>query len=110
MKPIIRETANITVGPYGLACTRAIVGHPILGRLLITQGYGGDDTIHGGAVRWEHGAVVSLLPGDTLEGPLQPFNDYVTILDRALSNYDDQRDVHWWGPKATTAFAKGLGL
>lgn len=42
---------------YGFNGTEAVLDHPKHGRVLLCDGYGGENTLAGGAVRWSHGGA-----------------------------------------------------
>lgn len=98
---------------HGLAGTLAIVDHPKHDRVLMVDGFGGTDTLAGGAVRWRHGAVYKLRHGDTLamlEGA--NFNDNLTCLDAILASADKTRPLisGKWGGFIIENMAKSVGL
>ena len=64
-KTTLIETTRVEAD-YGMLCTIAIVEHPKHGRLFIREGYGGEDSLAGGAIRWKHGIAIRIQPGDTL--------------------------------------------
>jgi len=98
-------------GQYGMMCTVAIVDHPKHGRILITEGYGGEGQLRGGQYRWEHGMVIKLLPTDTFDSlSAGPWNDTVTLLEAVYGGYDDARPVLRWDGSAIASLAGGLGL
>lgn len=69
------------VGQYNMRGTRAIVDHPTHGRLYITQGYGGEGQLRGGAMRWNHGIVIKVSPGTSLAqaAAMDPRDPAVTV-------------------------------
>lgn len=91
--------------------TEAIVDHPEHGRLLIAQGYGGNNDLRGGAYRWEHGSLFSLRPGDTfarLEGG--EWNDEVNLYQAVVHGHDESRPVLEWPGYMMAAMAESAGL
>jgi hypothetical protein len=93
---------------YGLAGTVAIVETSNHKRFLIRDGFGGIDTLAGGAVRWKHGAAYELQPGDTLESLRSTaWNEEVTLYDAVLHGRDDSRPVVEFHPEC---FARSAGL
>lgn len=46
--------------------TRAIVDHPTIGRLMISDGVGGQSGYSGGTVRWIYGAAYKIGDTDTM--------------------------------------------
>ena len=91
---------------YGFKGTLAIVESPLLGKLLIADGYGGENTPRGGAVRWEHGRVAQLQPGDTLESLRADTHS----LSSVLNGYDYTRPLKNWDGWAIENVAKQAGL
>lgn len=53
-------------GAYDMIQTRAIVQHHSLGRLLLVEGFGGMDSLSGGAYRWRHGLAYKIRDTETL--------------------------------------------
>ena len=101
-KPTVIETRDVE-RDYGFRGTNAIIDHPKHGRLLVCDGFGGMDTLRGGAVRWEHGIVVLLRADDTF-ATIDPTWDYVR------HGYDDDRPIQMWGGQAIASLAKACGL
>lgn len=96
---------------YGFRGTNAIVQHPAYGRLLLSDGYGGEGTLQGGAVRWQHGAAVKLLDGDTIASlKIEPWNDHMTLWEAVRSGCDDTRPMLLLDGHAMAAVAKAVGL
>lgn len=91
---------------YGFAGVEAIIEHPSHGRLLIRDGFGGMGQPRGGAVRWVHGMVCKLQPGDTLDG----LREDTRVLSAVLAGYDDTRPVLDWDGHVIAAVAKSAGL
>lgn len=98
-------------GQYGMTYTHALIDHPEHGRLLIMDGYGGEDQLRGGQYRWEHGCVIRLQPGDTLESlEAGAWNDATSLLDAVVHGCDDTRPFARWDGHAIASLAKSLGL
>lgn len=95
---------------YGFAGVLAIVDHDTLGRILITDGYGGESTVHGGAVRWRHGIACRVHAHDTIDALMRDNYDDCTSLQRALSGYDDTRPVIDISGDHLAQIAKSLNL
>ena len=92
-------------GLYDFWVDEMILDHPDLGRIYISQGYGGQDDLRGGCYRWEHGCVIQLMPDDTLESLRADYNGDCTILDRAIAGHDSDRprlDFGWKNPGIKT--------
>lgn len=58
--------ADTKIGAYDMHIARMLVDHAELGRLLISQGFGGMDKLCGGAYRWRHGIALSVPADATL--------------------------------------------
>jgi hypothetical protein len=96
---------------YGMQGVEAIVEHPEHGLIYIADGFGGMDTMRGGAVRWEHGMAVKLQPGDTLENLRETeWNDSTTLFRAMLEGYDESRPVLQLTGRQVSAIAKAAGL
>ena len=100
MTTTIVETETVE-RDYGMRGTNMILDHPRHGRLLVCDGYGGVGSVDGGAVRWRHGAVYQLLPGDTLAGLRSATVETgsagsMTLMDRMRHGYDDRRPILDW--------------
>lgn len=96
---------------YGFNGTQAIIDHPEHGRLFITDGFGGIDTLHRGSVRWTHGMAIKLQPADTLDSlRAQPWNDYMDLFDAILHGLDDRRPVMQWYGVVIKNLAAQAGL
>ena len=95
---------------YGFAGIEAIIDEPTHGRLYIADGYGGESTLDGGAVRWRHGVAVALHPDDTMAA-LDAESDAATrasIRAQMLAGYDDSRPII---PNANIeALARAVGI
>lgn len=96
---------------YGFDGIDAIVDHPTHGRLLIMDGFGGTDTLKGGAVRWEHGMAIKLQDGDTIDGLINgEWNDYTTLMGAVIAGHDDSRPILEWDGDMVESVAKSVGL
>lgn len=96
---------------YGFPGVNAIIDHQEHGRLLICDGFGGTDTLYGGAVRWSHGMAVKLLSADTLDSLKKtPWNDNISVFVAAISGHDDQRPVLGWRGSQVELVADSAGL
>lgn len=91
---------------YGLRGTVAVVDHVKFGRLLIADGYGGEHELCGGAVRWKHGEVIKLKPGDTLAQLQSSTKDWVAM----RCGHDQERPLLYWTGYHLERLAKDLGL
>lgn len=104
------ETRKVQ-GQYDLVAYQAIIDHSEAGRLLLTEGYGGEDSPEGGAYRWRHGLAARLKPSDTLaklEG--QDWNPAMSHLQAVLEGSDPERPVLALGGLAIQLIARAAGL
>ncbi len=109
MKNQLIETQNVT-RDYGFVGTIAIIDTP-KGRVLIADGFGGIDTVAGGAVRWRHGKAVQLQAGDTIESlENEMWNDSMTQLDAVQAGCDPERPLLIWDGRAVAMAAGSVGL
>jgi len=93
---------------YGFIGTDAIIETDNGKRFLICDGYGGENTIEGGHVRWKHGAAFELKPGDTFDSlHSTDWNDDTTLCNAVLADMDDDRPVVDFHPEC---FARSAGL
>lgn len=95
---------------YGFTGTNAIIEHN--GELwLICDGFGGQDSLEGGCVRWKHGMAYRLQAGDTIvslhAGEWNETTDHWTAL---VNGYDDDRPMMMVNGYAIESIAKKLGL
>lgn len=108
-KAIIIEQRSVE-RDYGFRGVEAIVEHEKHGRLLVCDGFGGKDSLRGGAVRFEHGMVCKLLDDDTFEQLDADWNDYTTVNSAVQSGYDGSRPVLDWSGHVIAGLAKSCGL
>ncbi len=97
---------------YGFGGVEAIVEHPKYGRMLIRDGFGGKDSLSGGAVRWRHGAANKLHVGDTFQSlDSGRWNEHVSLMEAVLKGADNTRPiVTELGELALARMAGSLGL
>ena len=74
--------------------------------MLIRQGYGGVDTLHGGAYRWRHGVAVALRPDDTFQSLSGDWNEALPHISAILSGYDPERPVLDWPEEKIESIVK----
>lgn len=93
-----------TVIPNSVGSFRLILAeHPRYGRVLLIEGFGGLDSLHGGAWRFRHGRAFQVEPSDTLAYlwdtmPRPPF----------VRNFE-RRDLLNWSGSAIQRIAKTMG-
>jgi hypothetical protein len=95
---------------YGLNGNEIIIDHATAGRLLLTDGFGGIDTLDGGAVRWKHGLVVQLKPDDTFSVIDSQLADCSYLHDWVIDGYGESRPILNWSGYAIENLAKSLDL
>lgn len=95
---------------YGFRGNIAIIDHEKHGRLLIEDGFGGMDSLEGGAVRWKHGDVYRLHADDTLAKLRETEWCGASLLNAVRHLEDPSRpSLEWWG-HAIEALAVEAGL
>jgi hypothetical protein len=99
------ETTRVDAD-YGMLATLAIVEHPKHGRLFIREGYGGEDSLAGGAIRWRHGLAIRIQPADTLESLRRDPDGYLNM----VQGFDIERPVLDWDGASVEAVAHAAGL
>jgi hypothetical protein len=95
---------------FGFLGTDAIIDHEKHGRLLIRDGYGGENGMQGGAVRFQHGMVVKLCTSDTFADLDKDWNEFTSVFDAVVNGYDTARPIKDWDGKMITKLAESLGL
>lgn len=96
---------------YGMLETVAIIEHAKHGRLLIREGFGGIDTLEGGAIRWKHGLVAKLQPDDTLKSLRKAgWNTEMSLYTAVSADYDSTRPVQLWSGFVIEKIAEAAGL
>lgn len=94
-------------GMYDLNCQRMIIEHEKHGRLLLSEAFGGMDSLEGGQYRWSQGTVNKLKPEDTFESlENAEWNENTSVYDAAIHGYDKSRPVLDWDGHIITAIAK----
>lgn len=97
-------------GQYDMPLTIAIVDTQD-GRLLVSQAFGGMDTMAGGAVRWRNGIAVKLQPTDTLASlRAGEWNEHTSLMDAVLGGHDNSRPVLDWSGRHIADIADKAGL
>lgn len=96
---------------YNFLATTAIIHHSEYGLLLINQGFGGMDSLEGGAVRWKHGTAISLKKGDTFEALENgEWNELTNHLNAILYSWDDERPMLDLSGQELAKIAESSGL
>jgi hypothetical protein len=97
---------DCTEADYGMMADMAIVEHPKHGRLFIREGYGGEDSLAGGSVRWRHGIACRIQPGDTLESLRSDPQGYLDL----VQGHDPARPVLTLDGRELERIAEATGL
>lgn len=107
MKSKLIEKRTIE-GMYEFAVEQMIIDTDKHGRILITEGYGGEDKMEGGQYRWKHGVAARLLPNDTFEVLIGDWNDCTSVFEAVINGYDPDRPLlhDWTGHVIATVAGK----
>ena len=97
-----------TEGAYGFATEAMILHADTHGRILIVDGWGGDN-LHGYCYRWRHGLAIRLQPNDTFLTLAEPWNDDTTTWQAVLGGYDAERPILDWTGHVVAALARRHG-
>lgn len=100
---------RIVDGAYGLNHEQAIIDHPKYGRILISDGFGGQD-VEGLTYRWRHGVVTKLCCNDNFQILDEPGNDFCSKLDIAINGGDSKRAKLPFSGYVVERMAKSAGL
>lgn len=73
-------------------------------RVYLVEGYGGEQSVIGGAYRWIHGLAIYIKPEDTLKSLHEDIEDF----ERMMHGYDEERPVQTWDGKAVEQCARGV--
>jgi len=82
-------------------------------RHLICDGYAGQESPCGGAVRWRHGVACAILPDDTIASLRQTsYNHDMSVFEALLMGcaVDGRHLLDDWDGHAVAAIAKQVGL
>jgi hypothetical protein len=102
---------NEVTRDYGFAGLQLIVENKATGKqTLLTDAYGGENTLSGGRVRWSHGTAIEIKKTDTFETLNAEDETGTTVLTRALAGYDEERPIAQWDGFAIRSVANSLGL
>lgn len=92
-------------GAYDLATESMILDTDTMGRILITDGWGGDD-VNGSCYRWKQGLAIQLKADDTFEALAKPWNDCTSTWQAVIGGYDQERPILGYNGHAIAALAK----
>ena len=81
---------------YDMDCVSMIVENENGERYLMQEGFGGMDTMAGGAIRWRHGLIIKIKAGETFSTFEKEWNESATLRDAMLRGYDDERPILDW--------------
>lgn len=97
---------------YGFRGTEAIIESEKYGKLLVMDGYGGENTMAGGAVRWRHGLAIKLKKEDTLDTLNDPFgDDGLSPIMRLIGGYGyEGRKILELEGKSLVLLASSVGI
>lgn len=104
-KLIAKRTAE---GAYGFTTESIILDTDTHGRLLITDGWGGND-LEGQMYRWRQGYAIQLKSYDTFETLEKSWNDLYTTLEVVLQGQDPNRPILNWRGSVIANLAKRHG-
>jgi hypothetical protein len=104
MKTTLIEKRNAE-GAYGFTTESMILDTDTHGRLLITDGWGGNDVV-GQQYRWSQGLAIQLKADDTYETLAKPWNDLMNTLEVVVQGQDNERPILDWTGHAIAAIAK----
>lgn len=105
MEKITVVERNTQEGLYRFDTDSMIVDTEKHGRLLITDGWGGDE-VNGECYRWRHGLALQLKPDDTFESLDEPWNDCTSTIQAVLAGHDTERPVLEWDGNLISRIAK----
>lgn len=92
-------------GAYGFTTESMILDTDTHGRILICDGWGGNDVI-GQQYRWNQGVAIQLKADDTYETLEKPWNDYYTTLRVVIDGQDPERPILDWSGHVVASVAK----
>lgn len=92
-------------GQYGMDTESMILDTDTHGRLLITDGWGGDD-VNGYCYRWRNGMAIQLKADDTFEVLDADWNDFTSTINVVLTGNDPERQILDWTGYAIANIAK----
>ena len=102
---------NIFDGAYGFSVIEAIIESEKYGKLLIMQGYGGEGTMAGGAMRWRHGMAIKLEESDTIGSLNEPGGeDGLSRLERTVGGFGGDLDILELNGKSIIALSASAGV
>jgi hypothetical protein len=90
---------------YNMTTESMILDTDTHGRLLITDGWGGDD-VNGYCYRWRHGLAIQIKTDDTFEVLDRPWNEWTDTINAVLTGNDPERPILDWNGFAIEKIAK----
>ena len=94
---------------YDFDTTMMIIDTDTHGRVLITDGWGGND-LSGYCYRWIHGIAVQLKADDNFEALDEDWNDYTSTLSAVLKGADPERQILPWSGYKISSLAKKIRI
>lgn len=92
-------------GRYGMITEALILDTDTHGRILITDGWGGD-AICGECYRWKHGLAIQLKANDTFAELDKDWNEWTSTWSAVTNGYDAARPILGWTGHAIAAIAE----
>lgn len=92
-------------GRYGMTTESMILETNTHGRLLISDGWGGD-ALNGECYRWRQGFAIQLKADDTFAALDKNWNESMSTIATAMDGYDPERPILDWPGHAIDAIAK----
>lgn len=96
---------RIKTGIYDFKTEAMIIDTDTTGRIMIVEGWGGDD-INGYCYRWKHGLAIQLKADDTFDTFDGDWNDTCSHWEAIIHGYDPGRTVKEWPGYAIAGIAK----
>ncbi|MDD5513617.1 MAG: hypothetical protein PHD09_07595 [Candidatus Omnitrophica bacterium] len=84
--------SKTTRGAYDLPTTIIILDTEDMGRILLADGWGGND-VTGYQYRWIHGLAIKLKSNDTFDTLATPWNDCTSTLQAVIGGHDTERPI-----------------
>lgn len=94
-----------TEGRYEMITEAMILDTDTQGRILITDGWGGDD-VSGECYRWKHGLAIQLKADDTFDDLDKDWNCCTSTYQAVVNGYDNSRPVLDWSGHVIASIAK----
>lgn len=101
---------RVVNGEYGFLKQQIIIDIEKHGRMLVSEGFGGN-SLDGQLISYRHGFAVSLKPTDTFEAldELISEDNWLTKLDCAIQGFDSNRQLQEWDGHVIEKLIDDLG-